>query len=177
VSGRAAALLLLFAFATSAAEVAPTRAVKVGASAQYLIGNPFSGKSSDAGPGLDGAYEFLLSPRFAIGIALGYRQYFGSEAAGAIVYGMVLKHYLLAEPGTVRPYLQYGLLQQLIHQRGHDGTAVAYDAGLMAGTDFAAGALPLFVEGAFHVSHLSFIDVAARNQSYFALSAGARVAW
>jgi hypothetical protein len=175
MTGRAAAVLLCFAVSARAAE--PTRALKLGASAQLLTGNPFSGKSSDAGPGLDGAYEFLLSPRFAIGIALGYRQYFGSEAIGALTYGMVLKHYLFETPGAARPYLQYGLLQQLIHQRGHDGAAVAYDAGLMAGTDFTAGGAPLFVEGAFHVSHLSFLDVAARNQSYFALAAGVHLAW
>jgi len=155
----------------------PTRALKLGASARYLVGNPFAGKSSDAGPGLAATYEFLLSPRFALGIALGYQQYFGGEAVGLFVYGLVLKHYLLAAPAPVRPYLQYGLLQQYLHQRGHTGAAVAYDAGLMAGTDFSLGPLPLFVESAFHVSHLSFLDLAPRNQSYLELSAGARIAW
>lgn len=181
--------MLLLAALTGAArageavEPAPTRALKLGASAQYLVGNPFAGKSSDSGPGLTATYEFLLSPRFALGIALAYHQYFGSEAVEQLVYGLVLKHYLLAPPPpggpapALRPYLQYGLLQELIHQNGHAGTAVAYDAGLMAGADFALGPLPLFVEGAFHVSHLSFIDLAPRNQSYLELSAGARVVW
>jgi hypothetical protein len=168
--------------ADEVAAPAPTRALKLGASAQYLVGNPFAGRSSNAGPGLAATYEFLLSPRFALGIALGYKQYFGTEAVGVVVYGLVLKHYLLAPPPgasapALRPYLQYGLLQQIIHQRGHSGAAVAYDAGLMAGTDFALGPLPLFVEGAFHVSHLSFIDLAPRNQSYLELGAGARIVW
>src|SRR5258708_15309120 len=65
--------------ADEVAALAPTRALKLGASAQYLVGNPFAGRSSNAGPGLAATYEFLLSPRFALGIALGYKQYFGDR--------------------------------------------------------------------------------------------------
>lgn len=179
------ALLLAFAFAGPARgdELAPpTRALKLGVTGALLVSNPYAGGSSPGGLGLSATYEFLLSPRFALGIPLGYRQHLGSEAIGVLVYGLLLKHYLLAPPegGTpapVRPYLQYGLLQQLIRQSGHGGTAVAYDAGLMAGADLALGPLPLFVEAAFHFSHLSFFDLAARNQSYLEASAGVRFVW
>lgn len=168
----AACALLLLAVPLRAAEPAPTRALKLGASGQLLLSNPFDGKSSAAGPGLEGAWEFLLSPRFAIGLAMGYHQSFGHEATSALVYGVTLKHSLL-EGAPLRPYVQYGLLQQLIHQRGHTGAAVAYDAGLMAGADLQA--LPLFVEAALHVSHLSALDQEPRNQSYLELSSGVRL--
>jgi hypothetical protein len=166
-------VLLLGAPALAEDAPTPTRALKVGLSAQYLVSNPFEGTSSSAGTGLEATYEFLLTPQFALGINLGYHQYFGSNAVAQIVYGLVLKHYLFSP----HFYLQYGLLQQILHERGHSGAAVAYDAGLMSGCDFTLGPLPLFVEGAFHISHLTFIDLAPQNQSYFELIAGTRIVW
>ena len=154
---------------------APTRAIKVGLCAQWLPSNPFGG-SSAAGPGIIGVYEFLLSPRFSLGIEGGYRQYFGGAAVNQLVYGLVLKHGFLEPASAVRPYLQYGLLQQISRQNGHQGASVSYDAGLMAGADFRAF-VPLFLEVAFHVSHLSAIDAQARSVSYFEVVSGTRWSW
>src|SRR2546426_10857348 len=54
--------------AAPAAAAAKTRALKLGLSAQILISQPFTGDTSQAGPGVIGVYEFLLSPRSALGI-------------------------------------------------------------------------------------------------------------
>jgi len=163
--------------ALAAAEV-KTRALKLGLSAQIFISQPFTGDTSQAGPGVIGVYEFLLSPRSALGIEGGYRQFFGADRISELVYGLVLKHYLL-EPSpsaAVVPYLQYGLLQRIARQRGRQGAAVMYDAGLMAGADLYLLA-PLFFELAFHVSHLTSLGDDSRNASYFEVVAGTRLSW
>lgn len=160
------------------AAAAKTRALKLGLSAQIFVSQPFTGDTSQAGPGVIGVYEFLLSPRSAIGIEGGYRQFFGADRISELVYGLVLKHYLL-EPSpsaAALPYLQYGLLQRIAQQRGRKGAAVMYDAGLMAGTDLYLLA-PLFFELAFHVSHVTSLGDDSRNASYFELVAGTRFAW
>src|SRR3989442_13427458 len=54
--------------AAPAAAAAKTRALKLGLSAQILISQPFTGDTSQAGPGVIGGYEFLLSPPSALGI-------------------------------------------------------------------------------------------------------------
>jgi hypothetical protein len=161
-----------------AATPAKTRALKLGLCAQILISQPFTGDTSQAGPCVIGVYEFLLSPRFALGIEGGYRQYFGADRVSELVYGLVLKHYLL-EPSpsaAALPYLQYGLLQRIAHQRGREGAAVMYDAGLMAGTDLYLLA-PLFLEVAFHISHLTSLGADSSNASYFEVVAGTRLSW
>ncbi len=135
-----------------AAAPAKTRAVKLGLCAQILISQPFTGDTSRAGPCVIGVYEFL--------------------------HGLVLKHYLL-EPSPAAaalPYLQYGLLQRIAHQRGREGAAVMYDAGLMAGTDLYLLA-PLFLEVAFHISHLTSLGADSSNASYFEVVAGTRLSW
>src|SRR2546426_877016 len=98
--------------------------------------------------------------------------------AAAAAKTRVLKHYLL-EPSpsaTVVPYLQYGLLQRIARQRGRQGAAVMYDAGLMAGTDLHLIA-PLFFELAFHVSHRTSLGDDSRNASNFEVLAGTRLTW
>ena len=160
------------------AAAAKTRALKLGLCAQILISEPFTGDTSRAGPGVIGVYEFLLSPRSALGIEGGYRQFFGADRISELVYGLVLKHYLL-EPSpsaAVVPYLQYGLLQRIARQRGRKGAAVMYDAGLMAGADLYLIA-PLFFELAFHVSHRTSLGDDSRNASYFEAVAGTRLSW
>src|SRR3954468_9226745 len=164
--------------AASAVAAAKTRALKLGFCAQILTSQPFTGDTSQAGPGVIAVYEFLLSPRFALGVEGGYRQFFGADRVSELVYGLVLKHYIL-EPSpsaAMLPYLQYGLLQRIARQRGKEGAAVMYDAGLMAGTDVFLLA-PLFFEVAFHISHLSSLGVDSRNASYFEVLAGTRLTW
>ena len=164
--------------AAPAAAEAKTRALKLGLSAQIFISQPFTGDTSQAGPGVIGVYEFLLSPRSALGIEGGYRQFFGADRISELVYGLVLKHYLLEpSPSAVAlPYLQYGLLQRIARQRGRKGAAVMYDAGLMAGADLYLLA-PLFFELAFHLSHLTSLGDDSRNASYFEVVAGTRLSW
>src|SRR5882724_3435152 len=160
------------------AAAAKTRALKLGLCAQILISEPFTGDTSRSGPGVIGVYEFLLSPRSALAIEGGYRQFFGADRISELVYGLVLKHYLL-EPSpsaAVVPYLQYGLLQRIARQRGRKGAAVMYDAGLMAGADLYLIA-PLFFELAFHFSHLTSLGDDSRNASYFEAVAGTRLSW
>src|SRR5437016_4111107 len=164
--------------AAPAAAAAKTRALKLGLSAQILISQPFTGDTSQTGPGVIGVYEFLLSPRSALGIEAGYRQFFGADRVSELVYGLVLKHYLF-EPSPAAaalPYLQYGLLQRIARQRGREGAAVMYDAGLMAGTDLYRP-VPLFFELAVHVSHLTSLGDGSRNASYFEMVAGTRLTW
>jgi hypothetical protein len=164
--------------AAPAAAAAKTRALKLGLGAPILISQPFTGDTSRAGAVVIGVYEFLLSPRFALGIEGGYRQFFGADRISELVYGLVLKHYLL-EPSpsaAALPYLQYGLLQRIARQRGREGAGVMYDAGLMAGTDLHLIA-PLFFELAFHVSHLTSLGADSRNASYFEVLAGTRITW
>ena len=164
--------------AAPAGAAAKTRALKLGLSAQIFLSQPFTGDTSQAGPGVIGVYEFLLSSRSALGIEGGYRQFFGADRISELVYGLVLKHYLL-EPSpsaAVVPYLQYGLLQRIARQRGRQGAAVMYDAGLMAGTDLDLLA-PLFFELAFHVSHLTSLGNDSRSASYFEVVAGTRLSW
>jgi len=161
-----------------AAAAAKTRALKLGLCAQILISQPFTGDTSKAGPCVIGVYEFLLSPRSALGIEAGYRQFFGADRVSELVYGLVLKHYLL-EPSpsaAALPYLQYGLLQRIARQRGREGAAVMYDAGLMAGADLHLLA-PLFLELAFHISHLTSLGADSSNASYFEVLAGTRLSW
>jgi hypothetical protein len=180
VSRCALCVAALLPFAASGGEA--TRALRIGASGEAFFSNPFEDVSSSGGAGLSGVYEFLVSPRTSVGLALSVQIFFGRENIHRFVYGVELKHYFSAlEPGAappgLRPYLAYGLLQQLIGQRGHSGSAVAYDAGLIAGTDFPATPVPLFVEAALHVSHLSALDQAARSAIYGELTAGVRIAF
>src|SRR2546426_3537570 len=164
--------------AAPAAAAAKTRALKLGLSAQILISQPFTGDTSQAGPGVIGVYEFLLSPPSALGIEGGDRQFFGADRISELVYGLVLQHYLL-EPSpsaAVVPYLQYGPLQRIARQRGRQGAAGMYDPGLIAGTDLHLIA-PLFFQLAFPVSHRTSLGDGSPNASYFEVLAGTRLTW
>jgi hypothetical protein len=182
------ALVACVAFAARADEAradepaTPTRALRIGATGEGFLSNPFGGVSSSGGAGLGATYEFLVSPRTSVGLALSGQLFFGTQNIMRLVYGAEIKHYFSAldahaPPPLVRPYVAYGLLQQLIDQRGHTGSAVAYDAGLIAGADFGGLALPLFAQAAVHVSHLTGLDVGPRNATYAELGAGVRLSW
>src|SRR5882762_3954673 len=131
--------------AAPAAAAAKTRALKLGLCAQILISQPFTGDTSQAGPCVIGVYEFLLSPQSALGIEGGYRQFFGADRISELVYGLVLKHYLLEPSPCALPVLGYNLLQRIARQRGQTRAPVMYDTGLMAVTDLYLLA-PLFLE-------------------------------
>ncbi len=182
----AAVALALAAFAAAGARAdepaLPTRALRLFASGEGFLSNPFGGVSSSGGAGLGATYEFLVSPRTSIGLTLSGQLFFGAQNISRLVYGTEIKHYFSplearAPPPVVRPYLAYGLLQQLIDQRGHTGAAIAYDAGLIAGADFGGLALPAFAQAALHVSHLTGLDVGPRNATYAELAAGMRLSW
>jgi hypothetical protein len=163
-------------------DTTPTRALRLGVSTEGVLSNPFGGVSSSGGAGLGATYEFLVSPRTSVGLALSGQLFFGVQNILRLVYGAEIKHYFSALEARapappVRPYVAYGLLQQLIEQRGHTGAAIAYDAGLIAGADFGGFALPLFAQGAVHVSHLTGLDVGPRNATYAELAGGVRLSW
>src|SRR5436190_13655666 len=64
---------------------APTRSVWLAGSYDLLLTSAFD-PSSRHGFGASGAYEFHLSPRFNLGLALAYRMYPGSQLTQQLGY-------------------------------------------------------------------------------------------
>jgi hypothetical protein len=132
--------------------------------------NPFGLATTGIGP--SAVYEFLLSPRFSIGINLAYHWYLGQPQVSQLGYGLLLKHYFQQEqprPG-VRPYLEYGLLLSSTRISDRDSYAIAHDTRLTAGLDFVIfKSLPVVFcfDATYHLSWIGFFN----NPSYNLMAA------
>jgi hypothetical protein len=157
----------------------PTRSLRIGPSVQILFAEPFP-KTYRAGPGLFGAYEFYLSPWFALGINLSYRFHPGTEQMHEIGYGLLLKHYLAgmkSPDSVVMPYVAYGLLLQLVFQTGQKDSGTAHDTRLSAGTDIRIAKQIFFVEASGHYSQLKLFESPAYPLHYAEIDIGYRYPW
>jgi hypothetical protein len=157
----------------------PTRAIRIGPSFQVLLFRPFE-QTAQLGTGLFGAYEFYLTPAFALGINLSYRFHPGAEPLHQLGYGLLLKHYLAGarSPDAVfMPFLAYGLLLQMSFQGGHEGNGTSHDTRLSAGTDLRLLGTIFFIEGAWHYSRLGLFEGPTYKLDSVEIDAGWRYSW
>jgi len=156
-----------------------TRSLRVGASFQAQLYKPFE-NTGPFGPGIFSAYEFFLSPSFALGINLSYRFYPGADQAHQLGYGLLMKHYLAGtkSPDAVfMPFLAYGLLLQITWQSDHKGSGTSHDTRLSAGTDLRLFKQIFFVEGAWHYSRLGLFESPTYKLDYLEVDVGYRYPW
>lgn len=153
----------------------PRRALRLAPSFQYLFSRAFDGVSQ-AGTGVFTAYEFILSPKFNLGINLSYRIFPGKERLQQLGYGLLLKHYLAGTaPGAaVSPFFEYGLLLQSSRISTRPGAATSHDTRLSVGSDFKLFGRVLFVEASYHYSRAGFFELPAVKLDNFELELGWR---
>jgi hypothetical protein len=153
----------------------PRRALRLSPSFQYLFSRAFDGVSQ-AGTGVFTVYEFILSPKFNLGINLSYRIFPGKERLQQIGYGLLLKHYLAGTaPGAaVSPFFEYGLLLQSSRISTRPGAATSHDTRLSVGSDFKLFGRVLFVEASYHYSRAGFFELPAVKLDNFELELGWR---
>lgn len=130
------------------------RVIEVGISTPVLLSDPLP-PARAYGLGVNGNYEFLITPKFGLGIHLAYRYFLGSEPLRQLGYGLALKHYVFEKKPEFSPYIQYGLLINVSHQSGHDGTGTSHDTQLAVGSDFECQNQKLFAEFSYHFSMIA----------------------
>lgn len=173
--------LLLFSFTSLRADDSKPadRALRLGAQ-YHLLSYPQAIGNAGSGFGLQGAYEFIVRPRFRVDILLAYRWFPGGVALNQLGYGLFLRHYILTDPterSGFHPYLGYGLLMQISTLQGRSHSATSHDTGLLAGTDFFLGGQRMFFEAGFHISHASFFDTPSIPLSRYEVSTGVIFEW
>lgn len=139
----------------------PRRSVWFAATYQHLFSDALS-PAHENGAGAWASYEFHVSPRFLVGLPLGYRAYPGEGGAHQIGYGVTLRHFFSdawARGARVYPFIDYGLLQQQSFAPGRSGVAVSHDTRLGGGVVFGQLGFPLFLASSAHLSRLEFFDV------------------
>lgn len=144
----------------AAVAVGPTRSAWLAPTYDFLASDAFE-PSSRHGFGARGSYEFHVTPRFNIGLALAYRLYPGDASTQQVGYGAVLKHFFSprwSQNQGVYPFLDYGLLLQQSFVEGREGSAVSHDTRLGAGLLWRLPSIALFADFAAHYSRLSFFD-------------------
>lgn len=153
---------------------APSRSLWMGPTYQLLLTDAFE-PSSRNGLGVGGSYEFHVSPKFNLGLALAYRLYPGEQATHQLGYGTLLKHFFSSawssEDG-VYPYLDYGLLLQQTFIQGRSGSAVSHDTRIGGGAVVRAWGTQLFMGVAGHYSRLSHFDIESKAIPYVDVQLG-----
>lgn len=153
---------------------APTRSVWVAPTYEFLATSAFE-PSSRHGFGASAAYEFHISPKFNLGLALAYRLYPGEQRTQQLGYGATLKHFFSDRWATadgVFPFVDYGLLIQQSFIETRSGSAVSHDTRLGAGAVFRSSPLCLFLDVGGHYSRLDFFEHESTFIPYFEVQAG-----
>jgi hypothetical protein len=173
-------LLLLVCTSTAfSAAFSPERAARIGFSTPLLLESPLA-DSGRTGGGMNGIYEFVLSPRFSIGIDLAYRVFPGSRSLHQLGYGLMLKHYIATcscEKSDFRPFVEYGLLLNVSRRSGVSGSGTAHDTRLTAGADFSFAGAPLYATLSYHYSRLQYFGTSPLNLDSVEPEIGWRHEW
>jgi len=159
----------------AAVSAAPTRSVWIAPTYDFLATDAFE-PSSRHGFGASAAYEFHISPRFNLGLALAYRLYPGEQATQQLGYGATLKHFFSSRWATVDgvyPFLDYGLLIQQSFIEDRDGSAVSHDTRLGGGAMFRSAPLALYLDAGAHYSRLDYFE----HESTFIPYADVQLGW
>jgi len=143
----------------------------IGLSTQLLTGRPLADHSV-TGLGLSATYEFILKPRFSLGINLAYRYYPGTTALHQLGYGLLIKHYFQDPQEGWRPFIEYGLLMQVNRFKGRPNAGLSHDTRFSAGTDFTLGDVPMYMALSYHVSRLGFFEQSSLNLDNLELTFG-----
>jgi hypothetical protein len=166
-----AGVLCATASASSAAVRAPaatpSRSVWVAPTYELLLTSVFE-PSSKSGVGTSISYEFHVSSRFSLGLALANRLYPGPQLTHQLGYGTTLKHFFdddWSRRDGFHPFVDYGLLLQQTFIAGR-GNAVSHDTRLGAGAVLRVNGVAGFVGVAGHYSRLEFFDVKAQWAPY-----------
>lgn len=135
-------------------------------------------RASQLGPGLELVYEYVLSPRFVIGVNMAARFHPGDESMEQLGYGLLLKHYFDGDDQAgFRPFVEYGLLMQIVWASNHYGSGVAHDTRLGAGFDFRIGGVPLYYATSFHFSTAKLFDSETYGLNRVEMALGVRFSW
>ncbi len=156
------------------AEAPRTRSVWLAPTYQFLFTDAFE-PSSRHGVGAMATYDFHFSPRFNLGLTLGYRYYPGERSTQQLGYGVILRHFFSpawSYDDGFYPYLDYGLLLQPTFIEGRSGSAVSHDTRLGGGAVLRGWGVPLFVGVAAHYSRLQGFDVEAVAIPYLDVQIG-----
>ena len=138
----------------------PTRSVWLAPTYDFLATSAFE-PSSRHGFGATASYEFHISPRFNLGLALAYRLYPGEQATQQLGYGAILKHFFSSRWATddgQYPFVDYGLLLQQSFVEDRSGSAVSHDTRLGGGAVFRSGWVSLVLGVGGHYSRLDFFE-------------------
>jgi hypothetical protein len=144
-----------------------SRSVWVAPTYELLLTSVFE-PSSRSGVGASLSYEFHVSSRFNLGLALAHRVYPGTQLTQQLGYGTTLKHFFSEDWSRLdgfHPFVDYGLLLQQTFIAGR-GNAVSHDTRLGAGAVVRVSGVAGFVGVAGHYSRLEFFDVKAQWVPY-----------
>ena len=154
----------------------PTKNLRFSPSLELLTGKPFS-TTAIAGLGMNGAYEFHITPSFFVGLLLAARYYPAQTWLAQLGYGVTLRHAFLAPDSMFRPYFAYGLLMQVTWVQGQPGSGLAHDTRLAIGVDSKWLGMPLFLELAYDISRLRYFGNAEENLDRFEVQLGWQYSW
>ncbi len=132
------------------------RNLRLGLGSSYL----FQGQvpSFKYGFGVSSRYEFILNPKFRLGIHLSLNR--SPEKSYQMVYGLILQHHFPSlRSESFEPYVSYGLLMQLMVQRDVRGYGTAHDTRFALGTDFELIEKPFFIEMGYNFSRLKYFTL------------------
>ena len=179
--------LLLFGFVehSLAAEkswLPENRQVRVGLSAGQFLSDDLGVRTQLFGPML--RYEFVINPRFHLGLQTSYR--YGnletedgkaSKHLYQLAYGTVFQHRLGMAEALSPFYVSYGLLMQVIKEEGVVGRGTAHNTRMALGAElsFAQNTAVNFVELAYNYSRLHYFGTDEKSLDYLELNLGVRI--
>ena len=158
-----------------AAPSSASRNMRLGVSVAQFVDNEI-GPAHAPLMGFVFRYEFVMSPRFNLGIHTSYRYAQNDRhALHQFVYGLILQHYLGAREAALPIYLSYGLLLQVALVNKVEGHGTAHDTRLAVGTDFDWLGYKNFSELAYHYSRLHYFSTTSHSLDHVELVYGMRI--
>jgi hypothetical protein len=161
-----ALVFLFFSFFTiypgwsSDSETPESRSLLLGFSGQNFLLSSSETTIAPLGMGVFANYEYHIGEMQRLGINLAYRDHrdkgFRLFEFG---YGLILKHYITKNDlnALLRPFVDYGLLLQIIGVSDRIGTVTAHDTRMTIGTDIQLKSkCTLFIAAVYHFSRPSY---------------------
>jgi len=170
------AILIGSGSALEAAEASYSRQIRYGYTQGYFPASNGEFGNLNA-PGLVYRYEFVLKPKFQLGINVTYRHVTGYKSnLQQLGYGLIMQHYLgdkskINDKSGYLTYVSYGLLMQVLMVEGK-GNGTAHDTRSAVGGDFPVGELRGFWELGYNYSVISYFEQPKLKSHHLDVSIG-----
>ena len=166
------ASLLLSLLTTVSTQATPVkRQLLLGVTAAHYDSNSF-GTNNQSPIGISSRYEFILKPRFTIGIQCDYRYLIDRTPLHQLNYGLILRHQLsFLDNYFTRPiFFSYGILMQAVQNQ--EGWGHAHDTKVALDLPVTNDKNPFYAELAYHYSRLRYFKAPTKNLDHMSVSIG-----